>query len=98
MSRSLSFCLQVSGKGRKLLFFLSPASPAKLTPTTRLDNTAQRGMGHCFKYLVFRLPVKKMMGGMSGDMTVIMNRKRRMVLAMLTRKTILAPVVSLTCE
>ena len=38
-----------------------------------------------------------MMGGMSGDVTAIMTRKRRRVLAMLTRKTILAPVVSLTC-
>ena len=38
-----------------------------------------------------------MMGGMSGDVTATMRRKRRTVLAMLTRKTILAPVVSLTC-
>ena len=51
MSLSRSFCLQVSGRGRKLLFFLSPASPAKLTPHTRLDTTAQRDMGHCFKHL-----------------------------------------------
>ena len=52
LSLSRSFCLQVSGRGRKLLFFLSPASPAKLTPTTRLDTTAQRDMGQCFKHLV----------------------------------------------
>ena len=52
LSLSRSFCLQVSGRGRKLLFFLSPASPAKLTPHTRLDTTAQRDMGHCFKHLV----------------------------------------------
>ena len=96
MSLSRSFCLQVSGSGRKLLFFLSPASPAKLTPHTRLDTTAQRDMGQCFKHLF--IPVKKMMGGMSGDVTAIMKRKRRTVLAMLMRKTILAPVVSLTCE